>query len=136
MDAEKPSVQQAMEGRPVASWASTFIDYFGLKARLLAVESKEASGHFVGLLILAGVLLVLALYSTLLYGTFLLYLVSLVFHLTWGWSALICGVILTLSGICAFFFLRMRLRKPVFQLTLKNLEKDKEWLNHSQTKAS
>ena len=136
MDAEKPSVKQAVEGRPVASWASTFIDYFDLKARLLASESKEASGHFVGLLILVGVLLVLALSSILMYGAFLLYLVSLVFHLTWGWSALICGLILTLSGILAFFLLRMRLRKPVFQMTLKDLEKDKEWLSHSKTKIS
>jgi uncharacterized membrane protein YqjE len=136
MDAERPNFQQAMEGRPVASWASTFVDYFDLKARLLAVESKEAAGHFIGLLALIGVILVLGLSSVLMYGAFLLYLVSLVFHLAWGWSALICGVILTLSGILAFFLLRMRLRKPVFQMTLKDLEKDKEWLSHSKTKAS
>ena len=102
MDAEKPNVQEAIEGRPVASWVSTFIDYPDLKARLLAVESKEASGHFVGLLILVGVLLVLALSSVLMYGMFLLYLVSLVFHLTWGWGALICGVILTLFEYTCF----------------------------------
>ena len=136
MDPEKSSVQQATEGRPAANWASIFLDYFDLKARLLAVESKEASGHFVGLLILVGVVLVLALSSVLMYGAFILYLVSLVFHLAWGWSALICGVVLTLSGILAFFLLRTRLRKPVFQMTLKDLEKDKEWLSHSKTKAS
>jgi Protein of unknown function (DUF1469). len=136
MEAAKPNVQQAMEGRPVASWASTFIDYFDLKARLLALESKEASGHFVGLSILVGVLLVLSLSTVLMYGTFLLYLVSVVFHLAWGWSALICGLILTLSGILAFFLLRMRLRKPVFQMTFKDLEKDKEWLSHSKTRSS
>jgi uncharacterized membrane protein YqjE len=136
MDAERPNFQQAMEGRPVASWASTFVDYFDLKARLLAVESKEAAGHFIGLLVLIGVILVLGLSSVLMYGAFLWYLVSLVFHLAWGSSALICGVILTLSGILAFFLLRMRLRKPVFQMTLKDLEKDKEWLSHSKTKAS
>jgi uncharacterized membrane protein YqjE len=136
MDAEKRNAQQATEGRPAASWASTFLDYFDLKARLFAVESKEASGHFVGLLILVGVLLVLALSSVLMYGAFLLYLVSLVFHLAWGWSALICGVVLTVSGMLAFFLLRMRLRKPIFQMTLKDLEKDKEWLSQSKTKAS
>jgi hypothetical protein len=73
-----------------------------LKAGLLAVESKEAAGHFIGLLVLIGVILVLALSRVLMYGAFLLYLVSLVFHLVWGWSALICGVILPLSGIFAF----------------------------------
>lgn len=135
MDAEKSNAQQPMEHRPVASWASTVIDYFDLKARLLAVESKEASHHFVGLLILVGVLLVLAVSSVLMYGAFLLYLVSLILHLVWGWSALICGVILTLAGVFAFLLLRVRLRKPVFQMTLKDLGKDKEWLSHSKTKA-
>jgi len=134
--AEKSSVQQAMEGRPAASWASIFLDYFDLKARLLAVESKEAASHFIGLLVMLGVILVLAVFSVLMYGAFLLYLVALFFHLAWGWSALICGMILTSSSMLAFFLLRMRLRKPVFQLTIKDLEKDKEWLSQSKTKTS
>jgi uncharacterized membrane protein YqjE len=135
MEAEKSNAHQPMENRPVASWASTVIDYFDLKARLLAVESREASHHFAGLLILVGVLLVLAISSVLMYGAFLLYLVSLVLHLVWGWSALICAVVLTLAGVFAFLLLRVRLRKPVFQMTLKDLGKDKEWLSQSKTKA-
>jgi uncharacterized membrane protein YqjE len=136
MDAEKSSAQQATERRPAASWASIFLDYFDLKARLLAVESKEASGHFIGLLVLLGVMLVLAVSSILMYGAFLLYLVSILIHLAWGWSALICGAILTLSSVGAFFLLRTRLRKPVFQITLKDIQKDKEWLSQSKTKTS
>jgi uncharacterized membrane protein YqjE len=101
----------------------------------LAVESREETGHFIGLLVLLGIMLVLALCSVLMYGAFLLYLVALLFHLAWGWSALICGVILTLSDILAFFLLRMRLRKPIFQMSLKDLERDKEWLTRSKTKA-
>jgi len=130
MDAEKSNGQQPMGYRPVASWASTVVDYFDLKARLLAVESKEAFNQFVGLLILVVVLLVLALSSVLMYGAFLLYLVSLLLHLAWGWSA----VILTLACVLALLILRVRLRKPVFQMTLKDLEKDKEWLSPSKTK--
>jgi uncharacterized membrane protein YqjE len=134
MDADQSNAQQPTQYRPVGSWASTVIDYFDLKARLLAVESKEASQHFLGLLMLVAVLLVLALSSILMYGAFLLYLVSLVLHLVWGWSALICAVILTLACVFALLILRVRLRKPVFQMTLKDLEKDKEWLSPSETK--
>jgi len=43
-------------------------------------------------------------------------------------------VILTLAFILALLILRVRLRKPVFQITLKDLEKDKEWLSPSKTK--
>jgi uncharacterized membrane protein YqjE len=135
MDAENSTIQQSIEGQPLASWASIFLDYFDLKTRLLAAESREATSHFIGLLVLVGIILVLALCSVLMYGAFLLYLVALLFHLAWGWSALICGVILTLSCLLAFFLLRMRLRKPIFQMTLKDLEKDKEWLAQSKTKA-
>jgi uncharacterized membrane protein YqjE len=136
MDAEKSSFQQAIERRPVASWASIFLDYFDLKARLLAVESREAGGHFVWLLVLLGIILVLTLCAVLMYGAFLLYVVAILFHLAWGWSALICAVILTLGSLLAFLLLRMRLRKPVFQTSLKDLEKDKEWLIRSKTKDS
>ena len=123
-------------GPAVASWASIFLDYFDSKARLLAVESREALGHFTWLLVLLGVMLFLDLCSVLMYGTSLLYLVALLFHLAWGWSALICGMILTQLSILAFFVPRIRLRQPVFQTTLKDLEKDKEWLIQSKTKAS
>jgi len=134
MDAEESRAQQAMRGRPVASWPSVFVDYVELKARLLAVESKEACGRFVGILILFGVILVLAVSSVLMYGAFLLYLVALLFHLAWGWSALICGAILTFASFVAFLLLRRRLRKPMFQMTLRDLERDKEWLGQSKTK--
>ena len=134
MDPERESpTEQKIEEKPVASWASIFLDYVELKARLLARESKEASGHFIGLIVLTGVVLVLAIASVLMYGAFLLFAVALLLHLAWGWSALICGLILTLLGVIIFFALRQRLRKPVFQMTLKDIEKDKEWLTQNKT---
>ena len=129
---ESPTELQ-IEGKPVASWASIFLDYVELKAQLLVRESKEASGHLIGLIVLTGVVLVLAIASVLMYGAFLLFAVALLLHLAWGWSALICGLILTLLGVIIFFALRQRLRKPVFQMTLKDIEKDKEWLTQNKT---
>jgi uncharacterized membrane protein YqjE len=118
----------------IASWASIFLDYCDLKARLLTLEYREATGHFIGLLVLSAIMLILALCSVLMYGAFLLYAVSLLLHLAWGWSALICGAVLTFSSMLIFFLLRSRLQKPIFQLTLRDLEKDKEWLTQSRTK--
>jgi uncharacterized membrane protein YqjE len=134
MDAQYPNVRQRRQSGPIASWASILLDYFDQKARLLAIESREASSHFIGLLVLLGIMLVLALSSTLMYAAFLLYLVALLLHLSWGWSALICAIVLTFLSTLVFFVLRTRLRKPVFQMSLQDLEKDKEWLTHSKTK--
>jgi uncharacterized membrane protein YqjE len=135
MDEDESSARELKEAPPVATWLSTFLDYFILKTRLFAVESREAAGHFIGLLTLLVAMLVLGLCSVLLYGAFFLYLVALLFHLAWGWGALICGVILTVFSLFAWLLLRMRLRKSVFQMSLKDLEKDKEWLTRSKTKA-
>jgi uncharacterized membrane protein YqjE len=130
----RANLQTAMQGRPVAGWASVFLDYVELKGRLVAVESKEASSHFTGLLVMAVIVLILAVASVLLYAAFLLYAIAALLHLAWGWSALICGAILTVAAIIVFFVLRSRLRKPVFQMTLKDLEKDKEWLTQAKTR--
>jgi uncharacterized membrane protein YqjE len=134
MDNDQSSAQQVLQGQPPTSWASILLDYFGLKARLLALESKEAVGHFVGILIVIGVSLVLALSGALMYGAFLLYLVALLLHLAWGWSALICGILLTIFSLGGFLLLRIQLRKPIFQTTLSDIQKDKEWLSQPKTK--
>jgi uncharacterized membrane protein YqjE len=125
-------IEQKIEGKPVASWASIFLDYVELKARLLARESKEASGHLIGLIVLTGVVLVLTIASILMYGA------SCVCRgpaasLGAGLERLICELILTLLDVIIFFALRQRLRKPVFQMTLKDIEKDKEWLTQKKT---
>jgi uncharacterized membrane protein YqjE len=134
LSSEKRGLHEFASVRPVASWASVFLDYLDLKAHLFAVESKEAASHLTTLLVIVGTILVLALSSVLMYGAFLLYLVALLFHLDWGWSALICGFITTAGAVLGFFLLRTRLRKPVFQMTLKDLAKDKEWLSQSKTR--
>jgi uncharacterized membrane protein YqjE len=99
MDNEKSSAQQVLQGQPPVRWAGVLLDYLGLKGRLLALESKEAVGHFVRILVVIGVTLVLALSSAFMYGVFLLYLVTLLLHLAWGWSALISGALLTILSL-------------------------------------
>ena len=135
MNPQKSSIRQTIESDHLRSWASIFLDYLNAKAQLVAAESREASAHFIAILVLIGVILVLSLSSVLMYGACLLYLVGALFHLPWGWSALICGALLTLFTLLFFLLLRVQLRKPVFQMSLQDLEKDKEWLSQAKTKA-
>ena len=136
MSVKESNVNGIGSVRPVASWASIFLDYLDLKAHLLAVESREAGSHLIGLVIISATILVLVLCSVLMYAAFLLFLVALLFHLAWGWSAVICGVVTTCAAILAFCLLRMRLRRPIFQMTLNDLARDREWLSQSKTKES
>jgi hypothetical protein len=59
MSSERPSVSGIASVRPVASWASVFLDYLDLKAHLLAVESKEAVSDLTGFLVIVRTLLVM-----------------------------------------------------------------------------
>jgi cytochrome c biogenesis protein CcdA len=129
------SAQKEMEGGPLSSWAATLFDYFDAKARLVATESREASRHLVLLLVLIAAILVLSVSAVLIYGAFLLYAIGLIFHLAWGWSALISGTIAILFGFLVFLWFRIEIRKPVFKMSLQDLQKDKEWLIQSRTKA-
>jgi uncharacterized membrane protein YqjE len=135
MNAEKSNVQPAIEGRPLSSWAAALLDYFDAKVRLMAAESGEASRHFVLLLILIGAVLVLSLCGIVMYAAFLLFVIGLIFHLAWGWSALVVGTAATLFSVLLFLWFRIQIRKPVFQMSLKDLQKDREWLSQSRTKA-
>lgn len=83
MHTGRPGVQEG-EGRPMASWASIFLDYLDLKGHLLAVESKEAIDHLTGILLLLTVVVVVAVSSVLMYGAFPLFLIALLFHLCPG----------------------------------------------------
>ena len=135
MNAEKSSAQKEMEGIPLRSWAATLLDYFDAKARLMATESREASRHLVLLLVLLAAILVLSVFAVLMYGAFLLYAIGLIFHLPWGWSALISGTIAILFGFLVLLWFRIEISKPVFKMSLQDLQKDKEWLIQSRTRA-
>jgi uncharacterized membrane protein YqjE len=115
-------------GDSIRDWVASFLRYAELRLRLLGLESKDAGLH---LLILA-VLLVstLALFAgfLLMFAVFLLYLIITLLHWEWGWGALLCAGILLLGSITAAIVFRFRIIRPLFSLTLAELQKDREWL--------
>jgi uncharacterized membrane protein YqjE len=137
MDSDAPlgaqtSNQSASDS--VRNWVASFIAYLELRLRLLGLESKEAGFHLLVLaLLFAGTVVFFAGFLVML-TVFLLYLVMLIFHWEWGWSALACGGFLLLISIAAAVILRFRIVRPLFPTTLAELEKDREWLTHKTTK--
>jgi uncharacterized membrane protein YqjE len=120
--------ERTSTGDSIRDCAASFLRYAELRLRLLGLESKDAGLH---LLILA-VLLVstLALFAgfLLMFAVFLLYLIITLLHWEWGWGALLCAGILLLGSITAAIVLRFRIVRPLFSLTLAELQKDREWL--------
>jgi uncharacterized membrane protein YqjE len=127
-----PSMDSAIDAS--RRWIASFLLYLELRWKLIGLEAKEAGVHLLlmallltsGLVFLAGFLVMLVV--------FLLYLLMLIFHWEWGWSALACaGTLLTVSVIAGLLF-RVQLKKPFFPTTFAELQKDREWLNQTTTK--
>jgi uncharacterized membrane protein YqjE len=119
----------------VRSWVAYFLTYLKLRLSLLGLESKEAGLHLLVLaLLFAGAVVFFAGFLVMV-TVFLLYLLTLIFHWEWGWSALACGGLLLLSSIAAGLIFRFRVVKPLFPTTLAEFEKDREWLTHKTKKS-
>jgi uncharacterized membrane protein YqjE len=138
MDPDAPLGVQASEQSTtdsVRNWVASFLTYLELRLRLLGLESKEAGVHLLVLaLLLVGVLVFFAGFLVMML-VFLLYLLTLLFHWGWGWSALVCGGISLLIAIVAGVIFRFRIVKPVFPTTFAEFKRDREWLTHKTKKA-
>jgi uncharacterized membrane protein YqjE len=119
----------------VRNWVASFLSYLELRLRLLGLESREAGFHLLVLaLLFVGAVVFFAGFLIMLL-VFLLYLLTLIFHWGWGWSALACGVVSLLLAIAAGVTLRFRIIRPLFPTTFAEFKRDREWLTH-KTKES
>jgi len=78
-------------------------------------------------LLLVGTLICFAGFFILLIVS-LLYFMTLILHWSWGWCALLLAAGLFVIGIVTGIIFTSRLRKPLFSVTLAELQKDCQWL--------
>ena len=125
-----PSIALALEeGR---RWIASLVRYAELRFRLLGLESKEAGLHLLLLALFLVSSLVFLAGCLAMFVVFILYLLMLIFHWEWGWSALVCAAVLLALSIIAATILRFQIVKPLFVSTFGEFEKDREWLNHTK----
>jgi uncharacterized membrane protein YqjE len=120
--------ERASAGESIREWVASFLRYAELRLRLLGLESRDAGLHLLILALLFTSTLALFAGFLLMFGVFLLYLIVTLLHWEWGWGALLCAGVLLLGSITAAIVLRFRVVRPVFSLTLAELQKDREWL--------
>lgn len=138
MDPDAPLGTQASKqstSDSVRNWVASFLGYLELRLKLLGLESKEAGLHLLLLgLLFVGTVVFFAGFLVMLV-VFLLYLLTIIFHWGWGWSALACGGVSLLVAIAAGVILRFRIVRPLFPTTLAELKRDREWLTHKTKKS-
>jgi len=119
----------------VQNGVAAILRYLDLKLKLIGLESKEAGVHLLvlALLFVSTVLFFGGFFLMLI--VFLLYFLMLIFHWEWGWSILACGgVLLALSAIAGSIF-RFRITRPIFQTTLAEFQKEREWFSRKTKKS-
>jgi uncharacterized membrane protein YqjE len=120
--------ERVSSGDSIRSWVASFLRYVELRLRLFGLESKEAGLHLLILGVLFASTVALFAGCLVMFAVFLLYLIITLLHWEWGWGALLCSGILLLGSIIAAIILRFRIGRPLFPLTLAELQKDREWL--------
>jgi uncharacterized membrane protein YqjE len=127
-----PSISDAADS--VRRWIASLVLYIELRIRLLALESKEAGFHLLVLAVLFVSALVLFGGFLAMLIVFLLYLLMLIFHWEWGWSALACAGALLITSVIAGVIFRFHIIKPLYPTTFAEFKKDRAWLSQ-QTKS-
>ena len=120
--------EHASTADSIKYWVAAFLHYLELRLQLLGLECKEAGLHLLIIGLLATAILVLFGGFLVMFAVFLLYLIITLLHWEWGWGALLCAGILLLGSAGAAIILRYRLTRPMFRMTLDELQKDREWL--------
>ena len=122
-----PSISDAADS--VRRWITSLVLYVELRVRLLALESKEAGFHLLVLAVLLVSALVFFAGFLAMLIVFLLYLLMLIFHWAWGWSALACAGALLIVSIVSGVIFRFQIIKPLYPTTFAEFKKDPEWLS-------
>jgi uncharacterized membrane protein YqjE len=125
--------ERVSSGDSIRSWVASFLRYVELRLRLFGLESKEAGLHLLILGVLFASTVALFAGCLVMFAVFLLYLIITLLHWEWGWGALLCSGLLLLGSVIAAIILRFRIGRPLFSLTLAELQKDREWLKTKTT---
>jgi uncharacterized membrane protein YqjE len=105
-------------------------DFFESRLALAAKESKSAA---LQILIMIGSLIFAALLCVMGYVFLIVSAIAGLAHLagtSWPWIALIVGLVHFIIALVLLLIARSRITKPMFQDTVDELKKDREWLRN------
>jgi uncharacterized membrane protein YqjE len=118
-------------GESLQNALAAILRYVELRLKLVGLESKEAGIHLLVLALLFAATVALFGGFLLMLLVFLIFLLMLLFHWEWGWSVLACGGVALVLSIISGAILRFKIARPIFQATLSELRKEREWLSHT-----
>ncbi len=117
-------------GNLIRSLADTSLGYLHARLLLLRIESKEATS------VLTRRIWLVSSASSFLFLAYAFGVVALVslgaerFEMRWEHLALIVAAAHFVLGLIFFALVRLKLSRPLFEASLKEFKKDREWLQN------
>ena len=128
---EAPPMGTARWSSQVKATVRSFLGYLQIRSQLFALECREAA-HFGGrqlVVCLLGGALLLVGYALLIVSA--IALIASALHVLWVWPALVFALLHLAGGSLLWWFAQTRLKRPLFEATLSELEKDQEWITRN-----
>lgn len=106
------------------NFLSSFGEHLQALVALAGLESREAAGVYVRALIALGAVLILLIFGYLLTLIFVAFAVAHLFGIAWIWISLGLAVLHFLGVAGCAFYLKTKLKSPVFTATSAELQRD------------
>ena len=101
-----------------------------MRFQLAGIEGREAAVHYGILLALAAVGMVFLVFGYLFFCLALVFLIARILgdENTWIWVSFGMAALHVAAGAGAFFWIKLKITKPMFAATFDEMRKDQEWL--------
>lgn len=127
----EPPVGTARWAGQVKATARAFLAYLQIRSQLFALECREAAtlgGRQLMVSLVAGAMLLI---GYVLLTVCLIVLIATALRVFWIWPALFFALAHLAGGSGVWWYAQTRLKKPLFEATLSELEKDQEWITRN-----
>ena len=108
--------------------AAAAVAYFRARLQLAGLESKEASVHYLKILIWLLIGLIGFVFGYIFFCIAVVFLISHLLHVDWMWVMLAAGVAHFLLAIASALIARSKFAQPMFHATIAEFKKDQTWL--------
>jgi len=103
--------------------------YLGARFQLLGLESREAFGHYLKILVLLAAGFIGFVFGYIFFCIAGVFLISSSLRISWMWTLLAVGILhFVIAGI-AVILARSGFAKSMFSATIEEFKKDQTWLN-------
>lgn len=127
-----PFGDNSLPGKQIGATTRNLVAHLQARTQLLALETREAYGELCGRSFFGAIGSLLVLIGYLLALTCLIPLLAESLHTRWQFVGLVLAAVHLVAGGVVFWIARRRFSAVLYECTLSELEKDRQWLARNQ----